>query len=146
MRLSSHAIRNGVREPRYLQAQERRSVSFPLHHFLQAARYSCPIALLRHFLTLKLAYTSSQDSKMSSEMAAAMPPPGSSSDFSQHSELWPSLIAVSVISLVIMTLAVSLRLYARIFKSASKALRVDDCKPGANVAPPKSNQTDLTQT
>lgn len=52
----------------------------------------------------------------STEQAAAMPPLGYVTTFDQNSDLWPSLIAVSVISLVIMTLALVARLYVEGFK------------------------------
>ncbi|KAH7394351.1 hypothetical protein BKA66DRAFT_456148 [Pyrenochaeta sp. MPI-SDFR-AT-0127] len=54
---------------------------------------------------------------MASEMPAAVAPPGMSTDFKQNSDLWPSLIAVSVISLVIMTFAILIRLYAKGIKT-----------------------------
>jgi hypothetical protein len=63
---------------------------------------------------------------MASNNAAAVAPSGSFSDFDQDSDLWPSLIAVSVISLLIMSLAVSARLYAAVLKPGS--LRLEDCE------------------
>ncbi|OAL44245.1 hypothetical protein IQ07DRAFT_636310 [Pyrenochaeta sp. DS3sAY3a] len=57
-----------------------------------------------------------------SEPAAGIPPVGSSVDFNQQSDLWPSLIAVSVISLVIMTVSLSVKVYAKIIKSRALGL------------------------
>lgn len=61
-----------------------------------------------------------------SEPAAALPPLGSSVDFNQQSDLWPSLIAVSVISLVIMTVSLSVKVYAKVIKS--RAISLEECE------------------
>ncbi|KAF2726919.1 hypothetical protein EJ04DRAFT_570832 [Polyplosphaeria fusca] len=52
------------------------------------------------------------------EQALAPPPPGVPTDFNRNSDLLPSLIAVSVISLVIMTAAVLVRMYAKVSRSS----------------------------
>jgi hypothetical protein len=76
---------------------------------------------------------------MASENAAAVAPPGLAPDFHQNSDLWPSLIAVSVISLVIMSLAISVRLHAALFRRRS--LRLDDCKSTLRFDPSKNSPT-----
>jgi hypothetical protein len=63
---------------------------------------------------------------MASEKAAAVAPPGLTTDFDQNSDLWSGLIAVSVTSLIIMSSAVMGRLYVATIKS--RTLRLDDCK------------------
>jgi len=54
---------------------------------------------------------------VNSELAFSHPSPGASTDFSWYSGLWPALIAVSIISLVIMTAATMLQIYAKVVRA-----------------------------
>lgn len=62
----------------------------------------------------------------SDDTAAGVPPQGLSTDFEQNSDLWPSIIAVSVVTLVLIATAVLVRLYARA-RVSPKKLRCEDC-------------------
>jgi hypothetical protein len=67
------------------------------------------------------------------EMAAAAPPKGITPDFNQNSDIWPSFVAVSAMSLAIIMSAMAARIYAKVVTSKER-LGWEECKTFGNLS------------
>lgn len=62
----------------------------------------------------------------STQMPALQPPAGMISNFDNPFSFYPWILAIGIISMVLMTLAVVIRIYTKVF--IMKSMKHEDCK------------------